>query len=246
MESPPITTATPTSSSSSSLAERHPPLWEESTAFALSRLKGAGVRVAERRFEAGEIIYARGEPNRFVYFLTEGVLKFYRHYQGHKEFVMTLLEEGNVFGEPALHPRDAHRDTAQAAGPCQVAAVSRMALECHALRDARCALALLTAYAQWTQHRERATVRLIPWEIRHRLAVVLVELADRFGEPIDGEVLIRVRLTHHMLADMTASSRVSVSKEMSRFRRETLIESRGAGRVVLLNKPWLVEIARSW
>lgn len=201
--------------------------------------------MAERHFQAGEIIYARGQPNRFIYFLTEGVLKFYRHYRGHREFVMTLLEEGNVFCEPALQPWDSHCDTAQAATACRVAAVSRAALEYQVLRDARCALALLIAYAQWAQRRERAAVRLIPWEVRPRLATALVELADRLGEPIDDKVLIRVRLTHRILADMTASSRVAVSKEMSRFRREAIIDSQGAGRVILINKPRLVEITRS-
>jgi hypothetical protein len=41
--------------------ERRLPLWEESAMFALSRLKEAGVRLSERRFEVGEVIYTRKE-----------------------------------------------------------------------------------------------------------------------------------------------------------------------------------------
>jgi CRP-like cAMP-binding protein len=51
--------------------ERRLPLWEPSM-FALSRLKEAGVRLSERRFEVGEAIYTRGDPDRHLYFLTGG------------------------------------------------------------------------------------------------------------------------------------------------------------------------------
>jgi CRP-like cAMP-binding protein len=41
------------------------------------------------------------------------------------------------------------------------------------------------------------------------------------------------------------SSRAGVSKEMTRFRREGIIEPRGKGWIVLVDRPRLGEIARS-
>jgi CRP-like cAMP-binding protein len=213
--------------------------------FALSRLKEAGVRLSERRFEVGEAIYARGDPDRNLYFLTGGALKLYKDYGGHKEAIVTLLEEGNVFGEPAPLVRGTHRDSAEAAVRSRVAAVGKAALEHHLRRDPRLTLALLVAYSQWVQRRERTIVRLAHRDIRARLAASLSELADRFGEPREGAVAIEVSLTHRTLADMTASSRVGVSKEMARFRREGLIERGAKGRIVLLDKQRLAGITRS-
>ena len=92
---------------------------------------------------------------------------------------------------------------------------------------------------------ERGMERLIPRDIRPRLAASLLELADRLGEPMDGGVAIGVHLLHQTLADMAVSSRVGASKEKARFRREGLIEPRGKGRIVLLDKPRLKEIARN-
>jgi CRP-like cAMP-binding protein len=158
---------------------------------------------------------------------------------------VTLLEESSVFGEPAPQVRGAHRDSAEAVVACRVAAVDKAALEYHLRRDSRCALALLIAYSQWAQRRERATARLIPREIRPRLVASLLELSNRFGEPTEGEVVIGVHLTHRMLAEMTASSRVGVSKEMARFCREGLIEIRGKGQIVLLDEVRMAEMIRS-
>src|SRR5215213_7019353 len=83
------------------LTRAHPPLWDRPVAFVLSSLEGAGVPVSERRLEFGETIYGRGDRARHLYFLGEGVVKLFKSYRGHKEAIVTLLEEGNVFGEPA-------------------------------------------------------------------------------------------------------------------------------------------------
>ena len=205
-------------------------------------LEEAKVRIAQRRYEAGETIYYRGEPDRYLYFLTEGVLKIYKSYGGHKEAIVTLLEEGNIFGVPDLRAHSAHSDSAEAVVRSRIAAVDKVALGEHVRRDPKCALALLIVYAQWVQRRERTALRLAHWHTRVRLATVLLELADRFGEPREGDLAIEIRLTHLMLAEMTASSRVGVSKEMARFRREGVIKTRGKSQIVLLDQPRLAQI----
>ncbi len=121
--------------------------------------------VTQRRFEAGATIYSRGDSDRNLYFLTEGVVTLYKRYAGHKEAIVALLEEGSILGEPTPRTGSTHRDSAAA---CRIAVVSKAALEHHVQRDPRCALALMVAYAQWAQRHERAMERLIPREIRTR------------------------------------------------------------------------------
>ena len=104
-------------------------------------LEEAKVRIAERRYEAGETIYYRGESDRYLYFLTEGVLKIYKSYGGHKEAIVALLEHGNVFGVSDLRAHSAHRDSAQAVVRSRIAAVDKVALADHVRRDPKCALA---------------------------------------------------------------------------------------------------------
>jgi CRP-like cAMP-binding protein len=227
-----------------SLMARLPPLWDAPVAFLLSSLEKAGMPIAERCFDAKETIYIRGDPDRHLYFVTEGVIKLYKSYGGHKEAIVTLLEEGNVFGEPTPQPGGVHRDSAEAASACRVAMVGKAALEQAVQRDPTYALSLLVAYAQWVQRQERAMERLVQRDIRARLAASLLELADRLGEPTEGGVVIGVHLIHQTLADMAVSSRVGASKEMAGFRRKGLIEPRGKGRIVLIDRPRLSEIAQ--
>jgi CRP-like cAMP-binding protein len=158
---------------------------------------------------------------------------------------VTLLGAGEVLGVPDLRARGAQRDSAEAVVCSRVAAMDKVALERHVRRDPKCALALLIGYSQWIQRREQTILKLAHWDTRARLATALLELTERFGEPTEGKVVIEVRLTHRMLAEMTASSRVGVSKEMARFRREGLLETRGKGQIVLLEEGRLAGISRN-
>jgi CRP-like cAMP-binding protein len=129
-------------------AQRRPLLWDAPLAFVLWSLEEAKVRITQRRYQAGETIYSRGEPERYLHFLTKGVLKIYKSYGGHKEAIVALLEEGNVFGVPDLRARSAHRDSAEAVVYSRIALVDKVALGDHVRRDPKCALALLIVYAQ--------------------------------------------------------------------------------------------------
>ena len=69
-----------------------------------------------------------------------------------------------------------------------------------------------------------------------------MNLGERFGEGNGAGTLIDVRLTHQDLANMIASTREAVSKVMSEFQRDGLIESRNR-RVVIVNGEALAEHA---
>ena len=67
---------------------------------------------------------------------------------------------------------------------------------------------------------------LLDREVSARLAALLSNLGYRFGEPDGSRMALKVRLTHQDLANMIASTREAVSKEMSEFQRAGLIEVR--------------------
>jgi hypothetical protein len=135
-----------------------------------------GVLVVGKREDPNRLV-SRGPVHLAVFARShpEGGLriKLYKSHRGHKEAIVTLLEEGNVFGEPAPRSEGVYRDSAEAASACRVTVVSKTALEHHVRRDPGCAVALLIAYAQWVQRNERAMERLVPRDIRPRLAMLV-------------------------------------------------------------------------
>lgn len=60
--------------------------------------------------------------------------------------------------------------------------------------------------------------------IANRLLCLLQWLADEFGTPSNGGILLDLRLTHQDLADTIGSTRVSVTRLLNRLEREGKIE----------------------
>src|ERR671916_1622672 len=68
----------------------------------LEDFEEAGIKLAERRLVARDLVYAPGDPDGQVYFLLEGTVRLYKIYGGFKEATVALLREGDVFGELSL------------------------------------------------------------------------------------------------------------------------------------------------
>ena len=80
---------------------------------------------------------------------------------------------------------------------------------------------------------------------RGRLAHLLLDLCDQFGEPVNGGQRIRFRLTHEDLARMVGLARETVSRLMADFKREGVI-SRDGPRLVVHDRPALDALTREF
>src|SRR5215204_5527531 len=169
---------------------------EDQAVFVVRRLEEAGVPVARRNYAAGELLYASGDTDGYLCFLLAGQVRVYKPYGAYKEATVALVDEDGVFGEPSLQPGGGHRDCAEALTDCQVARVSKAALEAHVLRDPACAMALMVAFCRWARQREQVVERLLPRNVRSRLSALLLTLADGFGEETRPGLVIGLRFTH--------------------------------------------------
>jgi CRP/FNR family transcriptional regulator len=198
----------------------------------LEDFEGAGIRVAERRLAAKDMIFAPGDPDDQVYFLLEGTVRLYKIYGDYKEATTALLTEGDVFGELSLEERSCQNAFAEAITDARVAVVRKTVLNEMIKRRPKFALKLFSSFSERLRQSEEAIESLLDREVSARLATLLSHLGDRFGEPHGSRTVIRVRLTHQDLANMIASTREAVSKEMSEFQRAGLIEIRNRRIVV--------------
>jgi CRP/FNR family transcriptional regulator len=198
----------------------------------LEDFERADIRVAARRFGARDIIYAPGDPDGQLHFLLEGTVRLYKIYGDYKEATTALLTEGDVFGELSLEERSCQNAFAEAITDARVAVVRKTVLNEMIKRRPKFALKLFSSFSERLRQSEEAIESLLDREVSARLATLLSHLGDRFGEPHGSRTVIRVRLTHQDLANMIASTREAVSKEMSEFQRAGLIEIRNRRIVV--------------
>ena len=219
---------------------------EHPQASLLRELKRAGLRVVERVYRPGDEVYTPGDPADSLYFLLSGVVRTYRIYGDSKEATTALLKDGGLFGVLDLAEEGgSHEEFAEAATEARVAIVRKAALAWLVKRKPEVALALLSAFSERARQTDELLGSLLQREVAGRLAALFLNLSERFGEEEGdeaGTVTIGLRLTHHQLGSMIASTREAVSKAMTDLRREGLIGVRER-RIVLLDLPALSERA---
>src|ERR671920_228096 len=184
--------------------------------FGLDDFENAGVRVVERRFRAKDIIFTPGDPDDQLYFLLEGTVRLYKIYGDLKEATTALLKDVGVFGKLSLVEGRWQDVFAEAVTDVLVAGVQKAALTEVIKRRPEFAMKLFSSFSA-------------------RLATLLLNLAERFGEGDESGTNLGVRLTHQELANMIASTREAVFKVMGEFQREGAIEVHNR-KIVLVNK----------
>jgi CRP/FNR family transcriptional regulator, global nitrogen regulator len=186
----------------------------------------AGIRVAERRYGAKDDIFVPGDPDSHLYFVLSGTVRLYKIYGDYKEATVALLKDGDVFGELSLQEGSGQTVFAQAFTDVRVAVVQKSVLVEVLKRDPELGMKLFSSLFERLRQSEEVIDSLLDREVSARLYKLLQNLGDRFGEINGSATVLNMGLTHQDLANMIASTREAVSKVMSEFQRDGLIEVR--------------------
>jgi CRP-like cAMP-binding protein len=87
------------------------------------------------------------------------------------------------------------------------------------------AIELFFSFSERLKLSDEVIESLLDREVSVRLATLLSNLANRFGETNESGTVLNLRLTHQDLASMIFSTREAVSKVMSEFQRDGLVEA---------------------
>lgn len=200
---------------------------QESQSFDLGAFlttPGPGRTILKRK--AKESLFIQGSAADAVFYLQRGRAKLSVLSQRGKEATISLLYEGDFFGEESLLGQEATRlSSAYAVTACIVTRIASLTMR-NCLRDEE---ALSDLFMQFILHRGVQTQSDLVDQLfnssERRLARTLLIMA-KYGKAGDPETLIPA-VTQEALAELTGSTRSRVSFFMNRFRRLGYIEYKG-------------------
>ena len=183
----------------------------------------------ERSFAPGESVWLEGDPSDALYIVAEGQLKSYRVGPDGGELILLLQSGVDSAGEIGLfHPSGVRQVNVAAMVPTRCLVLPKATLVAFLARHPRsmerlleriCAMAGKTAYSLSGMAFD---------DIRRRVAVALLGLADEFGEQTpDQGVRIRLRLSQGTVAALVAASRENVNRALSTFLRTGAVSQQG-------------------
>ena len=188
-------------------------------------------------------IYRAGEPAESLYVVAEGRVKLSQVTAGGTETVTDLLVPGELFGTMSTLGEPFHHQTASAlVGTC-VLRIDQDDFRTVLAEQPRIALRVLDDVAARLSRAEADSGGQGTDTVEQRVARALLRLADKLGEDRGSEgIMLEVPLSRADLAGLARSTPESVSRVMSRWKKEGLVDS-GRRWTSVLKRARLEELA---
>ncbi len=186
------------------------------------RLTRAASAFCLRSHERGEIVSGVADDLGFAYVVSSGVARAVRVSHDGRCLTSGLLDAGAVFGRLPFVEED-RTEQVEALVDCEVLRVATSDLEALASVDPIIARNLAASNALRLRAAEQRLAALAFQPVPARLAGVVAELAEHFGKVTPDGVRIDVRLTHGTLAEMTGTTRETLTKVAGWLRSEDIV-----------------------
>jgi CRP/FNR family transcriptional regulator len=186
------------------------------------------------RLSKGSMVSLHEEGARSgLHLLLGGRMKTLRFSEDGRVMILDLLDAGEVFGEMALVAEDETEPTyAEALEEVEIEMIPRFALDGVLRGRSALALAIARLMAARRKRLERRLETQVFQRVPVRLAYLLLELAERFGEPEERGTVVDISLSQQDLGNLIGASREIVSLTLSEFRRREAISMLGRRIVV--------------
>lgn len=176
--------------------------------------------IRKKTYRKEEYIYLSGEKATEIYIIINGRVKIENH---NKTLITNVLMDGELFGEGAIIGEDHRVDHAKT-----MEATELYVLNMEELNDQMRYRSNLIAYAinilgTRLMAAEKKVESFILKNSRSRIIEFLYKLAHKRGQRVGYEVVVRNFFTHKEIADITATSRQTVTMVLNELRTKNIL-----------------------
>ena len=175
-------------------------------------------RAIPRRFRKGQALFHEGGKSDRVVVVLTGRVKISTNTGAGREVVLAFRGAGDLLGELSALDGAPCSATVEAIEPVEGLAITAADFEGYLRDHPEIAVLLLQTLSRRLRDADRKRVEYGAHDTVGRVAARLVELAERYGEPVPRGVRIGLPLSQEELAGWTGSSREAVSKALQSLR----------------------------
>jgi len=172
-----------------------------------------------REFKKNHVILHEEDTNSFMYIVVQGKVKIYQIGDQGKEMILSVHGAGEFFGEMSLIDGKTDPATVAAMEPSIIAVISRndfysllhsqkkilenlLALLCSRLRES------------WKK------IQMLNFnDASQRIKMLLLMLSEDHGEKTQSGTILRIKLIHQNIADMTGLTRETVTRVLDKWKK---------------------------
>lgn len=183
-----------------------------------------------RNIKKKQVIYYEGDQPSGLYLILNGRVKTYKLSEDGRELLTAIYSAEEYFGINALLMNDSYHETAEAVEDTALCMLPKDTVEQLVNSYPEVGREFIKILSNNLKEKEDQLLQLAYHSVRKRMAQVLLRLA---GNDPDGGVL---KISRDDLAAMAGMATETVSRTLSDFKDEGLIEKKGSQIVILNSK----------
>lgn len=187
---------------------------------------------SQKSVEKGELIYSMGDEVDSLFVIHSGLVKIYRLSDTGKEQVLRLVKPGDFLGELTLFSHSPMGHYAEALEPCSMCIIEGSQLKALMGKYPTIAFKVLEELSQRLEKTEQLLEDISLHSVERRLAQVLLDLSAGGNE-------IELEMSKRDLASQMGMSGETLSRKLSSFEAQGLIEQIGQRRMIIRDRAGL-------
>ncbi len=180
-------------------------------------------KLTHRPFKKGESIYMPDDFADKVYFVQKGRVKIGNFSDQGKEITKIILGEGEIFGELGLIGEERHREFAIAMEDTNLCVMTVEEMKGMMKQHSGLSLFFMKMMGMRVLEMEQRLESMVFKDSRTRIIEYLLHLVDKKGQRVGYEMLVRRFLTHQEIANLTATSRQTVTTVLNDLRSRNIL-----------------------
>lgn len=176
-----------------------------------------------REFKKGENVYLPEDVADKVFFIQNGRVKIGNYSSEGKEITKIILGAGEIFGELGLVGEDKRRDFAIAMEDLKVCIMTVEVMKGMMKTYNGLSMFIMKIMGSRVVEMEQRLESMVFKDSRTRIIEYLIYLVQKKGQRVGYEMLVRQFLTHQEIANLTATSRQTVTTVLNDLRNRDIL-----------------------
>lgn len=191
--------------------------------FCPNKLLNSSSEHSSIKVSKGEYIYIPNDKSGSIYFITKGSVKIASQSEDDKEITKAILGKGEVFGELAIFGEEQRRDFAIATEDTELCVTDAKELKNMMREHSDISLFFMNLLGSKLLKMERRLESLVFRDSKTRVIEYLIHLVETKGSRVGFEHVVRGFTTHQEIANLTATSRQTVTTLLNDLRKKNII-----------------------
>jgi CRP/FNR family transcriptional regulator, cyclic AMP receptor protein len=189
--------------------------------------------VANQHVGRHQFVVREGDPGETFYLIVEGSVAVCRIAADGRETILSILKEGDFFGEMSILDSSLRSASIKTLTEVELGSIKRDDFLSLLDNNPQIGRLLVIELSERLRAANQLIAATTSQDIRSRLASLLLNLSENFGEPIDTGIRISLRLTNQEMANMIGTTRETVNRTLNRFWDDRMIDMKTSHVVVV-------------